>query len=157
MLTVLDVDSRWVMGHYMGWSIRKVHVKALFEQILSSYSLPEMITARSDNGSQFIAVIVREYLADMDVAQEFTRPATPQQNGYVEAWHSIIERSICRKMELMDLDDARRTLREFVNYYNTERIHSGVGFKSAQHYLIEKGFCSIVDHTLNHQKHHPLK
>lgn len=157
LLTVLDVDSRWVMGHYLDWSIRKEHVITLFEQILERYQLPDSITARSDNGSQFIARIVREYLAEMDITQEFTRPATPQQNGYVEAWHSIIDRSICKKMELENLDEAKQVFIEFIEFYNTERIHSGIDFKSPKQYLIDKGFGSNLNQRNNKQKPQPPK
>lgn len=152
LLTVLDVDSRWILGHYLGWNIRKDHVKALFGQILQQYDLPEFITARSDNGSQFIARMVREYLAQMHVTQEFTRPATPQQNGHVEAWHSIVDRSICKKMELADLNEANQTFEEFIDFYNNERIHSGIGYKSPRIYLIEAGFGSNLNQTENEQK-----
>lgn len=157
LLTVLDVDSRWILGHYLGWNIRKEHVKALFGQILQQYDLPESITARSDNGSQFIARMVREYLAQMHVTQEFTRPATPQQNGHVEAWHSIVDRSICKKMELADLNEAMQTFKEFIDFYNTERIHSGIGYKSPRQYLIEAGFGSNLNQTENEQKSQSFK
>lgn len=157
LLTVLDVDSRWILGHYLGWNIRKEHVKALFGQILEQYELPEYITARSDNGSQFIARMVREYLAQMHVTQEFTRPATPQQNGHVEAWHSIVDRSICKKIELDDLNEAKQTFKEFIDFYNTERIHSGIGYKSPRQYLIEAGFGSNLNQTEYEQKSLSLK
>lgn len=141
LLTVLDVDSRWVLGTMLQWSIRKEQVKELFTRILFRYSLslPELITVRSDNGSQFIAKMVREFLAQMHLSQEFTQPATPQQNGHVEAWHSIIERSICQRLQLEDLAHAQATMRAFVDFYNNERIHSGLGYKSPKQYLHEKG------------------
>ncbi len=157
LLTILDVNSRWILGHYLGWNIRKEHVKDLFGQILQQYDLPECITARSDNGSQFIARMVREFLAQMHIIQEFTRPATPQQNGHVEAWHSIVDRSICKKVELADLNDAKQTFKEFIDFYNTERIHSGIGFKSPKQYLIEKGFGSNLNHIEYEQKSQPTK
>lgn len=141
LLSVLDVDSRLVLGTTLRWSICKEQVRELFADILSRYSLsvPELVTVRSDNGSQFVAKMVREFLAEMKLTQEFTRPATPQQNGHVEAWHSIVERTICQRLELYDLPDGQTTLKEFVDFYNNERIHSGIGFKSPKQYLKEKG------------------
>jgi transposase InsO family protein len=157
LLTVLDVNSRWILGNYLGWNIRKEHVKDLFGRILRQYNLPEYVTARSDNGSQFIARMVREYLAQMCITQEFTRPATPQQNGHVEAWHSIVERSICKKMEFVDLNEAKQTFDEFIDFYNTERVHSGIEYKNPKRYLIEKGFGSNLNQIENEQKPQPYK
>ena len=87
LLSVLDVDSRLVLRTVLRWSICKEQVKELFADILSrySFSLPELVTVRSDNGSQFVAKMVREFLAQMSLTQEFPRPATQQQNGHVEA------------------------------------------------------------------------
>lgn len=141
LLTVLDVDSRWVLGSMLRWSICKQQVKELFSQILCRHSLvlPELVTVRSDNGSQFIAKLVREFLAEMKITQEFIQPATPQQNGHIEAWHSIVERSICQRLELVDLAHAQATMKAFIDFYNHERIHSGLGYKSPKQYLHEKG------------------
>ena len=141
LLSVLDVDSRLVLGATLRWSICNEQVRELFADILRRYSLslPELVTVRSDNGSQFVAKMVREFLAEMKLTQEFTRPATPQQNGHIEAWHSIVERAICQRFELRDLPDGQTTVKEFVDFYNNERIHSGIGYKSPKQYLKEKG------------------
>lgn len=144
LLTILDVKSRLVLGHLLAWSIRKQHVRDTFAKVFARWALPELITARSDNGTQFTAAMVREYLAEMQVAQEFTRPATPQQNGHVEAWHSIVDRSICRKVELHSLEHGQQVFDSFIGFYNDDRIHSGVGFNSPILYLLENG----IDLTL---------
>src|SRR5690554_7969936 len=59
ILTVLDVYSRWNMGQYIAYNIGKEDVIQLFEQIISRYKLPANFIVRNDNGSQFIASIVR--------------------------------------------------------------------------------------------------
>jgi len=42
------------------------------------------ITLRNDNGSQFIAQLARDYLKEMQVDQEFTHVATPEENAFIE-------------------------------------------------------------------------
>ena len=46
---------------------------------------------RCDNGAQFIAEMVQKYFKDKQVVQEFTKPATPQQNSHIQSYHSIME------------------------------------------------------------------
>ena len=49
---------------------------------------------------------VREYFADRSpllVDQEFTRPATNEQNAHIEAYHSIVERAVCQRMYLENI------------------------------------------------------
>ena len=83
LLSVLNVDSRLVLGTILRWSIGKEQVSALFADILCRYSLslPELVTVRSDNGSQFVARMLREFLAEMKLNQEFTRLAPPSRTG----------------------------------------------------------------------------
>ena len=108
---------------------------------------------RNDNGSQFVADLVREYFRDKKVIQEFTKPATPEQNAHIESYraahrHSIMERAVCRRYELDDLPQAVETLDRFRKFYNYRRIHSGIGYKSPYRFLLKRG----VDVQQNQQK-----
>ncbi|MFN8330515.1 MAG: hypothetical protein U0T81_04730 [Saprospiraceae bacterium] len=108
----------------------KEDVKALFQYILESYRLPRCVTVRNDNGSQMESDLVRKFLASEGILQEFTRPTTPQQNGHIEAYHSMIDRTICQICENKNIEQGNDIFGRFENYfYNHERIHSGIGCK----------------------------
>ena len=77
MLTALDVKTRYTMAQLIAWSIKKADVVELFASVLKTYALPEVVTVRNDNGSQFEAELVRDYLKEMKIKQEFCQPATP--------------------------------------------------------------------------------
>jgi hypothetical protein len=47
---------------------------------------------RKDNGSQFIANMVRQYLRSLKAHQEYTHIATPKENSNIEEFHSILDR-----------------------------------------------------------------
>lgn len=139
VLTVLDVFSRWNLGQYVAFSIKKEHVIALFDKIFSTYDLPKSISVRSDNGSQFIAQEVRNYFESRNIYQEFTKPATPQQDAHIESYHSIMESAVCQRVELENIEHGKKTLDEFRDFYNFERIHGGIGYQSPYKYLLQKG------------------
>lgn len=140
VLTVIDVNSRWNLGQLVAYSIKKEDVIKLFKTIFAKYSLPKSITVRSDNGSQFIADDVQSYFKEQTgVTQEFTKPATPQQDAHIESYHSIMESAVCQRFEFKDLKDGRKTLDEFREFYNFERIHGGIGYTSPYKYLMQKG------------------
>ena len=130
VLTVLDVYSRWNMGQYINWSIRGNDVIALFDEIFQNYQMPRQFIVRNDNGSQFEADIVQQYMRSKGVLQEFTLPATPQQNAHIESYHSILESAVCQRIELENLENAREVMKRFREFYNFNRIHGGLGFKS---------------------------
>ena len=91
-------------------------------------------TAAAD---RFIATEVQEYFRGKNIKQEFTKPATPQQDAHIEAYHSIMESCICQRFEFNDLNEARKTLEEFRSFYDFERIHGGINFQSPYKYLLK--------------------
>ena len=54
VLTVIDVSSRWVLGHYIDWKINEYNVRELFEKIFSHYELPKNMFVRNDNATRLI-------------------------------------------------------------------------------------------------------
>ena len=81
----------------------------------------------------------RLYFEDEKVIQEFTKPATPEQNAHIESYHSILESVICTKYEFENLEEAQDTMNRFVLFYNFERIHSGIDYTWPAKYLSENG------------------
>lgn len=139
VLTVLDVFSRWNMGQTIKWQMDYKDVITLFDSIFSQFQLPKNFFVRNDNGSQFIADLVQKYFKDKNVTQAFTKPATPEQNAHIESYHSIMERTICKKYQFDDIEEARNTLERFKKFYNFERIHSGTDYKSPYQFLLNRG------------------
>ncbi len=158
ILTVIDVHSRWVLGQYISWQIDKNDVIRLFKSIFDKYPKPERIFVRNDNGSQMEASIVQEYFRELGVIQEFTKPATPEQNAHIESYHSIMERTICAKYEFDDILEFQATMERWLFFYNTKRIHSGIKYKSPLKYLKLHGYdenslfinqCSVGELSMN--------
>jgi len=83
--------------------------------------------------------MVQKYFIDKKVIQEFTKPATPQQNSHIESYHSIMESAVCQRFQFKDLKDAKQTMNQFREFYNFERIHGGIGFQSPAECLESKG------------------
>ncbi|MFN7688417.1 MAG: hypothetical protein ACK5OP_11860 [Sphingobacteriales bacterium] len=93
--------------------IRKGDVIVMLSLLLLEYKIKGM-TLRNDNGGQFIAKVVREYLQEKGVSQEFTHVATPEENAYIEALHSIIQREVIERFEFDSLYHAKMI---FNRYY----------------------------------------
>jgi transposase InsO family protein len=139
VLTVLDVFSRWNLGQYIATSIKSEDVITLFENVFQNYPMPKQFVVRNDNGSQFEALIVQDYLKQKGVVQEFTKPATPEQNAHIESYHSIMESAVCQRFEFENVSDFRETMTRWKNFYNFKRIHGGLGYKSPKKFLESTG------------------
>jgi len=129
LLTVLDVYTRSIVGQVLWWRMRKENVIWLLHQILQQHEV-NGITLRNDNGSQFIAHAVRDYLKDKGVAQEFIHVATPEENSFIEAYHSIVEREVLQPRQFEDIETAIETFNRWKVFYNNRRLHGSLGNRS---------------------------
>lgn len=112
-------------------SIRQKDLIELLRRVSQTHELKGVVL-RNDNGSQFIAHKVRDFLKGSEVKQEFTHVATPEENSYIEAFHSILEREVIERNEFASYFDAKETFTRFITYYNTERLHRSIGFVTPQ-------------------------
>lgn len=151
LLTVIDVYSRWVLGHLFQESIKKEDVKQFFRQLIETYVLPQKVFVRCDNGSQFESTLLRDYFISEGITQEFTKPATPEQNAHIESYHSILEKVICRRYEFESKMDCAETLKRWQVFYNYKRIHSGINYKSPNKYLLHQGIEPSIFFAVKYQ------
>ena len=84
---------------------------------------------RSDNGPEFTAKAVRDWLARVGVPTLFIEPGSPWENGYVESVHGKL-RDECRNRERFDtLREARVLIERWRREYNQIRPHSALGYR----------------------------
>jgi len=57
-----------------------------------------------------------------------TSPYYPQSNGKLERWHKSLKSECIRPGTPLTPEDARRLIQQYVNHYNTVRLHSAIGF-----------------------------
>jgi hypothetical protein len=131
LLTILDVYTRKVLQWILQKSIRKIDVINLFRLIDLQHGI-KGVNIRNDNGSQFIANDVRQYLRVAEANQEFTHIATPQENAYIEAYHSIVQTEVVERFEFASYYEATMTLQAYVDFYNNRRLHGSLDHKTPQ-------------------------
>lgn len=126
LLTILDVFSRKTVDQIFQKSIRQMDVINAFRRIQQEYGI-KGVTIRNDNGSQFIANSVKQYLRAAEANQEFTHIATPEENSYIEAFHSIVQREVVERFEFDSFYHAKHTLAAHRSWYDNRRNHRVIG------------------------------
>jgi len=125
LLTIIDVFTRKIVDQVLQKSIKQIDVINAFRRINNDYGI-KGVTIRNDNGSQFIANSVKQYLRTAEANQEFTHIATPEENSYIEAFHSIVQREVIERYEFTGFYDAKQTLLAHKIWYNSRRFHKAI-------------------------------
>ena len=135
ILTLIDEYSRRLLAVYVAWSIRAVDVIAVVKAAMARYGKPGHI--RSDNGPEFIAHAVQEWLEKEQIKTLYITPGSPWENGHIESFHDKL-RDECLDRELFgSLREARVILDRYRKEYNEERPHSALGYRTPEAYVRE--------------------
>ena len=127
LLSIIDVHSRRILKDYFSFTIKQGHLITFLSSLFEEYQYPVSVVIRSDNGSQFIAKNVREFLGLIGVSQEFTHVATPEENAHIEAYHGILKKEIFQRFEYITFGQIEQILKRYVIFYNNERLHGLLG------------------------------
>ena len=129
LVTILDTFSRKALVWDLAYTMKSKRIVKLIDRLISQHLQPNdllnrnvSVTLRNDNGSQFIAKVLREHLQQNQIFQEFTKPATPEQNAHIESFHSTVEKLVCQKFEFENIEHARKIFQNFYHTYNEKRI-----------------------------------
>lgn len=137
LCSVLDGMSRYIVRWDIRESMKESDVEIILQRARERYpdASPRVI---SDNGPQFIARDFKEFIRLAGMTHVKTSPYYPQSNGKIERWHQSLKRECIRPRTPLSLDDARRVIGEYVDYYNHVRLHSSTGYVAPHDKLIGK-------------------
>ena len=128
MLTLIDEHTRECLVVQVEWSIRAVDVISIVEAAMTRYGMPSHL--RSDNGPEFIAYAIQDWLREKNVKTIYITPGSPWENAYIESFHDKL-RDECLNREIFgSLMEARVVIEQWRLYYNAERPHSSLGYQT---------------------------
>lgn len=127
LISVIDGFSRYIVHHELRLTMEEHDVQITLERALALHPgvHPRLI---SDNGKQFIAKDFAAYLREKGLQHVRTSVNHPQSNGKLERFHGTISRECLRRKSFFDIEDARRRIAEYIEFYNTMRLHSSLFF-----------------------------
>jgi putative transposase len=125
-LTIVDEHTREALGTVVHSHIKHRDVLRKLQELFIQRGKPEAI--RTDNGSEFIAFGLRDWLVAQGVQSLYIPPGKPWRNGKNESFNSKL-RDECLSREWFDsIIEARVVIKGFMKFYNQERIHSALGY-----------------------------
>lgn len=127
MLTVIDEFTRECLAIEVERRLRSDDVLHCLARLFAERGPPAHI--RSDNGSEFTAQAVRDWLHRIGVKTLFITPGSPWENGYNESFNSKLRDEMLNMEIFTTLKEAQVLIEQWRQHYNTVRPHSSLGYK----------------------------
>lgn len=127
MLTVIDEFTRRCLAIPTARSLKSDDVLTCLTELFTIHGPPDHI--RSDNGSEFTANMVREWLQRINVKTLFITPGSPWENGYNESFNGKLRDELLNREIFYTLAEAQVLVEQWRCHYNTVRPHSSLKYR----------------------------
>jgi transposase InsO family protein len=127
MLTVLDEYTRECLAIVVARKLKSDDVLHCLAELFALRGAPEHL--RSDNGPEFTAKVVRDWLKRVGVQTLFIAPGSPWENGYNESFNGKLKDELVNREIFYSLREAEVLVEQWRREYNTIRPHSSLGYR----------------------------
>ena len=128
LLTLMDEHTRECLSIDVARRLNSEDVLCRLAELFVRRGVAEHI--RSDNGPEFTANAVREWLAKVGVKTLYIEPGSPWENGYIESFNGKLRDELLDGEIFYTLKEAQIVIEMWRREYNQERPHSSLGDRS---------------------------
>lgn len=131
---VLDLYSRKVIG----WSFSRKRnaelTKSALKMALQRQQPQAGCICHSDQGIEYAAHEYRELVESAGMTRSMSRKGNPLDNAKVESFfHSMKSEMVHHQVFATEIDAVANII-DYINFYNKDRLHSGLGYRSPENY-----------------------
>jgi putative transposase len=127
MLTIIDEYTRECLSIHIQRQIKASEVLYKLSELFITKGVPAHIS--SDNGSEFTAKPVRQWLERLGVKTLFIEPGSPWENGYIESFNGKLRDELLNGEIFDNILEARVITEQWREHYNKIRPHSSLNFR----------------------------
>jgi transposase InsO family protein len=128
MLSVVDEFSRFAFPPLIRGSITALDLSDHLATVFGMYGVAQLM--RSGNGPEFVAEHITGWLEQLNVGCVFVKPGSPWENAYVETFHDKLRDELLNQEVLLTPQEARIVIGDWIDHYNHDRRHSGLGYRT---------------------------
>ncbi|PIR35127.1 MAG: IS3 family transposase [Bdellovibrio sp. CG11_big_fil_rev_8_21_14_0_20_39_38] len=137
LVTVMDIFNREIKGWDVSDSMEAGNTKkALLEAVKRASGRLKGLVFHSDQGIQYCSSEVRNKLKILKITQSMSRKGNCYDNAFAESFFGTMKNEL-DKNKFEDLNEVKREIFKYVNWYNRERLHSSLGYLSPMEYKTE--------------------
>ena len=127
MLTVIDEYSRECLAIRVAYRLTSDDVLDVLSDLFLTRGLPDFI--RSDNGSEFTAQALQDWLKGLNVKTAYIAPGSPWENGFNERFNGSLRDECLNRERFYTLKEAQQLIEIWRREYNHIRPHSALNYR----------------------------
>jgi putative transposase len=127
MLNLIDEFTRECLAIRIGRKLRSTDVIDVLSDLFILRGVPDHI--RSDNGPEFVAKAVRDWISAVGAKTAYIEPGSPWENGYCESFNAKLRDELLNGEIFYSLAEAKIVIESWRRHYNTRRPHSSLGYR----------------------------
>ena len=128
-LNVLDEFTRESLAIRVRRRLSSTDVIEVLTDLFLQRGIPAYI--RSDNGPEFVAAAVRQWIAGVGARTAYIEPGSPWENGYIESFNARLRDELLDGEIFFTLREAQVLIEVWRRHYNTVRPHGSLGYRPA--------------------------
>lgn len=128
ILNVMDDFNRQSLAVEIDTSLSAKRVVRVLQRLLQQHGKPTSI--RTDNGSEFISTLMRQYCKKQNIKIRYIEPGKPTQNAYVERLNGSLRRELLDQHLFQSVAHAQQLAEAWQWDYNNCRPHQSLGYKT---------------------------
>jgi putative transposase len=127
MLNVVDEFTHECLAIRIARKLKAIDVIDVLSDLFILRGVPGHI--RSDNGPEFVAKAVQEWIAAVGAKATYITPGSPWENGYIESFNARLRDELLNGEIFYTLKEAQIIVESWRRHYNTIRPHESLGYK----------------------------
>jgi transposase InsO family protein len=127
MLNIIDEFTHECLAIRIDRKLNSTAVIDVLSDLFILRGVPEYV--RSDNGPEFIARAVQDWIKAVGAKTAYITPGSPWENGFIESFNARLRDELLDGEIFYSLKEARVVIESWRRYYNTERPHGSLGYK----------------------------
>ena len=127
MLNIVDEFTHECLAIRIARKLKSTDVIDVLSDLFILRGVPEHV--RSDNGPEFVAKAVQEWIAAVGAKTAYIAPGSPWENGFIESFNARLRDELLDGEIFYTLKEARIVIESWRRHYNTVRPHESLGYK----------------------------
>lgn len=133
LASVMDLYDRKIIGYAYGKNMTADLALDAVKNACLNVSDTNGIILHSDLGSQYTSDLFEKYMQANGFVHSFSGKGNPYDNACIESFHSVMKKEEIYLHTYQDFEECRKALFEYIeSWYNRQRIHSALGYKTPQ-------------------------